>query len=327
MARLPGELMLAAPTNSSRLPPGYAAEPKWDGFRAMLACDPDAKPRLVSRRGVELTAAFPEVIRAAAKLPEDLGELAFDGELVIWNAGQLDFKLLLQRHGRQQRGPVRELAAAHPANYIAFDLLQLKGRDLTAQPYDVRRHALEQVFAAYDLGPTFALCPSSIDPDEIALWLTAWTDFGIEGLCFKRRDQPYLPGKRGWSKYRVSDSQEVVIGAVTGTPQRPEILHLGIPDQKEGLRYLGRTVPISQSAARELAPQLTPAAPTHPWHGQTPTPAFERTATYPATLVEPDVVVEVTVSVSTDTRGRWRLPAHLLRLRPDLTPAELLAAG
>lgn len=323
MLRLPSEPMLAAPTNSPRLPEGWVAEPKWDGFRALLARETGRRPRLVSRRGVDLTSSFPEVVRAAESLPDELGDLLLDGELVIWNAGQLDFKLLLQRHG-QRRRPIAELAAGHPANYIAFDLLHLVEHDLTGEPYDVRRRALERVFADYEPAANFALCPASSDPDEIGLWLSAWTEFGIEGLCLKRRDQPYLPGKRGWAKYRVHDSLEVVLGAVTGSLRRPEILHLGIPDPEHGLRYLGRTVPVSPAAARELAAQLAPAAPGHPWQDEQPTPAFEPSAVYPATLVEPTLVVEVTVGVSTDTRGRWRQPAHLLRPRPDLTAAELL---
>ena len=91
------EPMLATPTSSPRLPPGCAAEPKWDGFRALLAREVGRPARLVSRRGNELTPAFPEIIEAAAELPESLGDVVFDGELVIWNSGRLDFQLLLHR--------------------------------------------------------------------------------------------------------------------------------------------------------------------------------------------------------------------------------------
>ncbi|HET9170414.1 MAG TPA: hypothetical protein VFN97_13305 [Actinospica sp.] len=326
MLRLPDAPMLAAPTTSSRLPQGCVAEPKWDGFRALLAREAGRRPRLISRRGVDLTSAFPEVVRAAATLPDALGDVVLDGELVVWNAGQLDFKLLLARQGRRQR-PIGELAAEHPASYVAFDLLHLAGHDLIGERYDVRRRGLERIFTEHELAPQLTLCPSSGDPAEIELWLTAWTGFGIEGLCFKRRDQPYLPGRRGWTKYRVHDSVEAVVGAVTGSPRRPEILHLGVPDPEQGLRYLGRTVPIGRAAASELAAQLEPAQAGHPWHGEQPTPAFEPSAAYPATLVEPTVVVEVVVGVSTDTRGRWRQPAHLARLRPDLAADELLPAA
>lgn len=196
-------------------------------------------------------------------MPTALGEVLFDGELVIWNAGRLDFHLLLQRHGRTARR-VREQAAVHPAHYIVFDLLHAADRDVSREPYRARRGMLEAVFAEHELGPPFTLCPSSTNPDEIDLWLTAWAEIGIEGLCFKRLDQPYLPGRRGWTKYRLHGSVDVVLGAVTGTLKRPEILHLGIPGPDEALRYLGRTTPISTRAARDIAAYLVPATPEHP---------------------------------------------------------------
>lgn len=322
MARPPLEPMLAAPTDSPRLPPGCAAEPKWDGFRSLLAREPGLRPRLISRRGTDLSPAFPEITEAAAALPTALGEVIFDGELVIWNAGRLDFRLLLRRHGRTAR-LVRELAAAHPAHFIAFDVLQLADRDLAREPYRARRGILEAVFAEQELGPLFTLCPSSTDPEEIDLWLTAWAEIGIEGLCFKRLDQPYLPGRRGWTKYRLHGSLDVVLGAVTGSLQRPEILHLGTPGPDQALRYLGRTTPIPARAARELAAYLAPATPEHPWHGLRPTPAFDPAADHPAVLVDPTLVVEVTADASIDSRGRWRQPAQLLRPRPDLAADEL----
>lgn len=185
MALVVPEPMLAAPTTSPRLPPGYAAEPKWDGFRALLVRTADGRPQLLSRRGTDLSPAFPEIINAATALPRAPGELVLDGELVIWDQGRLDFHLLLERHGRR-RTTIQALAAAHPANYIAFDLLH-HGRDLTGEPYEARRGELEALFAEHTLPASFTLCPSSSDPDEISLWLSAWTAFGIEGLCFKRR--------------------------------------------------------------------------------------------------------------------------------------------
>lgn len=320
------EPMLATPTKSRHLPPGCAAEPKWDGFRALLAREIGRPARIVSRRGNELTPAFPEIVEAAAALPESLGDVVLDGELVIWNEGRLDFQLLLHRHGRGH-GPVSALAATHPAHYIAFDLLHVAGFDITHESYDVRREALEKIFGEHALGPPFTLCPSSSDPREIDLWLTAWTEFGVEGLCFKRRDQTYLAGRRGWTKYRLRDSSEVVLGAVTGSLRRPEILHVGVPDAELGLRYIGRTTPIGGGAAREVAEHLKAAGSDHPWQGTRPTPAFEPAAEHPTILVEPTLVVELTADAVLDARGRWRVPATFIRPRPDLTVRELLPAG
>ncbi|MBS2961437.1 ATP-dependent DNA ligase [Actinocrinis puniceicyclus] len=322
MTQLPGEPMLAAPTASPRLPTGWAAEPKWDGFRSLLARGAGGRVQLVSRRGRSLAESFPEIVDAALALPAGLGDVAFDGELVIWNEGRLDFKLLLKRQGRR-RAAVRTLAARHPAHYVAFDLLYLGDRSLLREPYLVRRRELERLFAEFALTPPWTLCPSTTDPAEAALWLTAWTGLGIEGICFKALHEPYLPGRRAWRKYRVRDSIEVVIGAITGTPEHPDTLLVGLPGPDRQLRFLGRTVPLHAPAAAELAPELAGAGPAHPWRDQLLTRAFEPGAAYPVTLVDPNTVVEVSAPATVDSAGRWRQPARFLRTRPDLTPAEL----
>ncbi|WP_341867926.1 hypothetical protein [Streptomyces misionensis] len=61
------------------MPPGWAAEVKWDGFRALLSVDAG---RLVlrSRQGTDLAPAFPEIRAAGAQLPD---ATALDGELVV----------------------------------------------------------------------------------------------------------------------------------------------------------------------------------------------------------------------------------------------------
>lgn len=317
--------MLAAPTASPQLPSGWAAEPKWDGFRALLARGADGEVQLVSRRGRSLSESFPEIVDAVLALPSGLGNVAFDGELVIWNEGRVDFKLLLKRNGRG-RAAVRALAAQHPAHYVAFDLLHLRESPLMREPYRARRSELERVFAEFTLTAPWTLCPSTTDPDEAALWLTTWTDLGIEGLCFKALGEQYLPGRRAWRKYRVRDSLEVVIGAITGTTDRPDTLLVGVPDPDRQLRFLGRTVPLHAHAAAELAPAFAAAGPAHPWRNLRLTRAFEPGgAVYPVTLVSPDTVVEVSAGASVDSAGRWRQPARFLRTRPDLTPAELQA--
>ncbi|MFE2050967.1 hypothetical protein ACFXAS_20980 [Streptomyces sp. NPDC059459] len=63
--------MLTAPVASPDLPPGSAAEPKWDGYRAQLARYVDGRMLLRSRQGTDMTAAFWEIGEAAlARLPE-----------------------------------------------------------------------------------------------------------------------------------------------------------------------------------------------------------------------------------------------------------------
>ncbi|MFJ8405958.1 hypothetical protein ACIQ9K_36600, partial [Streptomyces microflavus] len=100
------EPMLAEPVNNPALPSGWAAEPKWDGYRALLARYADGRVVIRSRRGTDMTAAFPEITRAAASLPAGV-EFAMDGELWLeWSAVGMEGLVLKNLRGtyRPTRG-------------------------------------------------------------------------------------------------------------------------------------------------------------------------------------------------------------------------------
>ncbi|MET9141987.1 ATP-dependent DNA ligase [Streptomyces parvulus] len=171
--------MLTAPVASPELPPGSAAEPKWDGYRAQLARYAGAQVLLRSRQGTDMTAAFPEVRSAVlAQLPEDTG---LDGELVVWESGRLAFERLQQRLARRRGAGALAAAQTWPAHLVVFDLLRLEGADLTPHPYSERRAALEDLFEQRALAAPFTLCPSTTDPATARAWLE-WTAAGLEGL-------------------------------------------------------------------------------------------------------------------------------------------------
>ncbi|MET7551692.1 hypothetical protein ABZS95_41245 [Streptomyces sp. NPDC005479] len=117
------EPMLAAPVSDPALLPGWAGEPKWDGFRALVSVDA-GRVVLRSRRGTEMLPAFPEIGAGSAQLPD---ATALDGELVVWDAaGRLAFERLQNRLARRGAGAARA-AEEWPAHFVAFDLLRLSG--------------------------------------------------------------------------------------------------------------------------------------------------------------------------------------------------------
>lgn len=313
--------MLAAPTNRPQLPHGWVAEPKWDGFRALVARWSDGRVLIRSRHGIDLTSGFPEIAEAAKVLPAQAGDVLFDGELVIWHEGRLAFEPLQSRLGRTA-ATARRLAASAPASLVIFDLLHAGGQSTADLRYRERRALLEGLFTDLHLEPPWTLCPASSDPAQVATWLQAWLPLGIEGACFKDPEQHYQPGRRGWLKYRVRSSTEAIIGAVTGTLARPESLLLGRFDAHGSLRFAGRTTPLGASVSTALASQLTPAETGHPWTGRQFKTRWKPTTPTEATFVEPDIVAEISADTARGPDGSWRHLVRLLRTRPDLDPAD-----
>src|SRR5436189_6342734 len=134
-------------------------EPKWDGFRCLLARRGN-KVDLRSKSGEDLTRYFPELAEAALKL--NVPAFVLDGEIVVPHGKTFSFDDLLQRiHPAASR--VRKLSQETPALFLAFDLLSNPAdTKLAAQPLRKRRGALE-VFAKaqFKLDPRFRLSPVS----------------------------------------------------------------------------------------------------------------------------------------------------------------------
>ncbi|MGV9277760.1 ATP-dependent DNA ligase [Streptomyces griseosporeus] len=313
------EPMLTTAVPRPDLPPGFAGEPKWDGFRALVSVDA-GQVVLRSRRGSEMGPAFPEIVVGTGQLPD---QTALDGELVVWDAaGRLAFERLQNRLARRGAGAARA-AGEWPAHFVAFDVLRLSGTETTGWPYRRRRAALESLFAERSLSAPWALCPSTTDPDTVREWLT-WGSVGLEGVVFKRLDDVYRPAARGgWLKYKVRETTEGIVGAVTGSLAGPRTLLLGRYDAAGRLAHVGRTTTLPRTAGAAVAGLLTAAAPGHPWTGWSFSAGWGSRETLHVTLVEPELVVEVGVDVARDASGRWRHPARWHRGRPDLTPADV----
>jgi ATP-dependent DNA ligase len=257
----PVEVMLARAVDrvpdERALPRGVQYEQKWDGYRAVAF---NAEPVFVqSRRGADLTASFPEITAAVARLPR----CVLDGELVIWGDGALDFPALLKRMS-SSKANARRMAAEHPATFVIFDLLSIGNRDLRRQPLEERRAELETRLR--DAPAPLLLSPATLRRDDACDWLDTFAAalVGIEGIVAKGLDQAYKGGEPGWLKYRYRHTVEVIVGAVTGTLTRPDRLMLGLYRDRE-LHVVGGTGSLSDVQQRTLAPLLVAAGDEHPW--------------------------------------------------------------
>ncbi|UQX04746.1 ATP-dependent DNA ligase [Streptomyces sp. RerS4] len=234
----------------------------------------------------------------------------------------------MQRRAAARGRSAPGLVVRWPAYFVAFDVLQLDGAELLARPYRERRALLEDLFTGHGLSAPWPLCPMTTDPATAREWLESWTDVsGVEGIVAKGMNQPYRPAVRGWTKVRRRDTTEPIIGAITGTLARPQLLVLGRHDPSGRLRAVGRTVPLRPEQARQVGERLAAAGPGHPWEGVRFASAWGSRDVLDVTLVRPDLVAEVSADRAVDRGGEYRHPVRFKRLRLDVTAEDVPRFG
>ena len=199
----PMEAMLA-----EELPdgPGWQYEPKWDGFRCLARRDGEAI-ELISKSGKPLARYFPDMVEKIVALKAK--RFLIDGELVIPAGDALSFEALqLRLHPAESR--VCKLAAATPAEFILFDILELDGRSLAEKPQSERRIALERFFAA-NPNPAIKLSPATTDRGTARGWLEK-SGGALDGVIAKRLDLPYRHGERAMIKVKQRRTADCVVG-------------------------------------------------------------------------------------------------------------------
>jgi DNA ligase-1 len=199
--------MLAHPLEDGRVDlADYAAEWKWDGIRVQLV-HAGGETRLYSRAGDDITGSFPEVAAAFATAGVLDGELLVKGEAQGHALGGADgaasFNALQQRLGRKTVS--KRMLADYPAFVRLYDILFDGAQDLRALPWTERREALERFVPTLD-PERFDLSRLIEATDFSALEAVreGARDAAIEGVMLKRRDSPYVAGRRVglWYKWK-----------------------------------------------------------------------------------------------------------------------------
>ncbi|WP_168454505.1 cisplatin damage response ATP-dependent DNA ligase [Sphingopyxis microcysteis] len=178
----------------------YAAEWKWDGIRVQIVRG-GAETRIYSRGGEEISAAFPELVAAFDQDAVIDGELLVRGEVQGGEAAS--FNALQQRLGRKTVS--KKMLADYPAFVRVYDLLAVDGNDLRPLPWTERRRQLEGFVprlaaSHFDLSHVI----DATDFDDLAERRAGARDAAIEGVMLKRRDAPYVAGRRAglWYKWK-----------------------------------------------------------------------------------------------------------------------------
>jgi DNA ligase-1 len=193
--------MLAHPLDNTSVDlADYAAEWKWDGIRLQLV-HTAGETRLYSRTGDDVTRSFPEVAAAFATPGVVDGELMVKGDVQGGEAAS--FNALQQRLGRKTVSA--KMLAEYPAFVRLYDILFDGTEDLRDQPWISRRARLEAFVARLD-PHRFDISPLIDAPNFAALEMlrAGARDAAIEGIMLKRRDAPYVAGRRVglWYKWK-----------------------------------------------------------------------------------------------------------------------------
>ena len=199
--------MLAHPLEDLRVDlADYAAEWKWDGIRVQIV-HVAGETRLYSRTGDDVTRAFPDVAAAFATHGVVDGELMVKGEFqggaLDEGGGAASFNALQQRLGRKTVSA--KMLSEAPAFVRLYDILFDGAEDLRALPWSDRRVRLEAFVARLD-PDRFDLSQviEAADFTELEGIRAGARDAAIEGVMLKRRDSPYVQGRRTglWYKWK-----------------------------------------------------------------------------------------------------------------------------
>ncbi len=307
------EPMLATPVEALPSGSGWRYEFKWDGVRALVEVNAGVV-RIRSRRGNEVTIAYPELARLGAGIDDAL----VDGEIVAFDHGRPSFGLLQTRMHVRVRAQATRLATTAPVTFIAFDLLRLYGVNLAERPLAERRATLERMIADH---PQWTVSPLFDDGPATE---AAAREHGLEGVVAKRDASKYRPGTRGldWLKIRFARRDEFIVVGWEADRDRPDALSsllLGYYDGSE-LAFAGKVGSgLTQQTAAQLHRTLVPAPSCR--LTTLPEPSPGRIVTW----VEPTTVVEVSYT-EWATDGRLRQPVFA-GLRPDKRAMEVHRDG
>lgn len=288
--------MLAKETDKSFSNKDWLYEIKWDGYRAIAEVN-KGDVKLYSRNGNSFLSAYPEVVEELSKMKLNA---VLDGEIVVLNEeGNPDFHKL-QDYGLNKNFPLQ---------YYVFDLLELNGKKLYAEPLIKRKKLLSEL-----IKKNAVIKYSDHIEERGEDFFAAIEQKDLEGIMAKRMDSKYFPGKRSadWLKIKHHKSEEAIIAGFTaprGGRKYFGALVLGTMVNGK-LTYAGHTgTGFNGDFLKEIFSKLQPLI-------RQTSPFSEKVKTnMPVTWVEPKFLCEVKFAEWTSD-GKLRHPVFL-RLRED----------
>ena len=212
----------------------YIYELKLDGIRCVAYIEPKSVV-LQNKRHKDVTAIYPELqdIKKCVKK-----RVILDGELVALTDGKLDFYALQKRALMSDEFKIKLAANKTPVQFVAYDILYIDGKDLTAAPLMKRKEILNKaVTEGHGLSISWY-----IERNGKAFFELAKQE-QLEGIVAKKKDGLYYIGKRTheWVKIKVMQDEDLfVCGYQPDEDGIPKDLILGYYDEKGKLQCRGK---------------------------------------------------------------------------------------
>ena len=189
-------------------------EIKFDGYRIQMRVV-DGEVTLKTRKGLDWTAKYPAIAKAATELPDAI----IDGEICALDEnGAPDFAAL---QAALSEGQTDLLV------YFAFDLLFERGKGLRTRPLINRKQRLRQLLSKASDDTRLRFVEHFEDGGEAVL--RSACRLSLEGIVSKRGDAPYVSGRTNtWAKSKCRAGHEVVIGGYSTTEGKFRSLLVGV---------------------------------------------------------------------------------------------------
>jgi DNA ligase-1 len=204
------------------------AEYKYDGERIQAHKKGD-EITLFSRRLEDISDQYPDAIQLLRQHVM-AKEAILEAECVAIDPDTGEMRPFQELMHRRRKYGIEKAMEEYPVSLFMFDALYVDGKDLTLEPYPVRRKTLESVVKE---GDRVKLAKHIITGDvkELENFFLEAIEAGCEGLMCKSiaEDSVYQAGARGWLwiKYKRDYKSEmtdtvdlVVVGAFHGRGKR-----------------------------------------------------------------------------------------------------------
>ena len=209
----------------------YQFESKWDGIRSQII--KRSNNISIWTRGEELVnKTFPELIKIISHFKNDF---VLDGEILIWDENKnrpKNFSLLQKRLGR--KSPSLKIQKDLPVVFMAYDILEINGKDIRSKILIERRKILEKSFSNLISEDKSIIGKIKITKlHQISNWIdleevkNSARKSNTEGLVIKDKQSEYVPGRKkgNWWKYKIDPMQldGILIYARPGSGKRADL--------------------------------------------------------------------------------------------------------